>query len=95
VLFRKERNHQNEFTFILQALHRPDACFLLFTSYLDTVLLLERETYVCVVCHCLQIHAVAKYDLAGELRGSHLGYETVRQVSNIEDHSSYFTNRKQ
>lgn len=75
---------------MLQALHRLDARFLLPASYLDTVSLLERESHVRVVRHPLQIYAVAESDLAGELRGPHLGHETVRQVSITQDPSLSF-----
>lgn len=70
---------------MLQAVHRSNACFLLPASHVGIVPLLERETHVRVVRHPFQIHAVAEPDLAGELRGPHLGHETVRRVSITKD----------
>lgn len=66
-----------ESIYTLQIVYYPDAAFLLPAAHLDTVPLLERETYVRVVRHHLQIHALAEPDLASEFRGSYLGHETV------------------
>lgn len=70
---------------MLQTVYYPDAAFLLPAANLGAVPFLERETYVRVVRHHLQIHALVESDLAGEFRGSHLGHETVRQVSINKD----------
>lgn len=74
-------------TFMPQAVYCPDASSHLPTSHLGTVPLLEWETYERVVRHRFEIHAAAECDLAGKFRGPHLGHETIRQVSIIEDPS--------
>lgn len=66
---------------MLQIVHRLNAALLLLAPHLGAVLLLGRKAHVRVVQYALQIHALAERHLAGELRGSHLGHETVRQVS--------------